>query len=229
MSAHKSKSKCGADHGLVYQLQEQHVPGNYSPFNRQPAWEEKYDTTAPLYNLTATLNRLRSHAIRSSSDYLNAPMEVVNITNSFMITRRGSVSSGTQAVMAYFNSGDVAKDAWTLSFAKGFDNNTEVVEVIDCKTSTTDAAGNLVFAVDGKPKAWFRADKLDGSGLCGRSGSASVSKTSGSTNQTTDGAAAGSGKTGDKKSSSPQSVLTFGYLHQLLGVFYVIGLIYIAL
>jgi alpha-amylase len=156
--------------GAVYQLQEHHVPGNYSPFNRGPLWEQSYNTSTPLYTLTATLNALRTHAINSSSDFLSTPLQSLNLTQSSYITRRGSIDSGHQLVAAYFNTGAVPENTrTTFSLAGAFKGNTEVVEVIKCTTSKTNNDGHLDFQLDGEPKAWYTANNLEGSGLCGRS------------------------------------------------------------
>lgn len=62
---------------MIYQGQEQHfgveTPPNKAgtPANREALWLSKYDTSAPLYKLTATLNKIRKQAIRVDPTYVD--------------------------------------------------------------------------------------------------------------------------------------------------------------
>lgn len=53
-------------------------------------------------------------------------------------------------------------------FQGGFEGERDVIEVLSCETTRTDQDGWLSFEVDEEPKAWFDAQMLGGSGLCGR-------------------------------------------------------------
>lgn len=73
----------------MYYGQEQHLTGNYSPYNRQALWETGYDTSAPLYKLTSTLNRLRNHAIAIDARYVTSLSQLLYSDPSTYAARKG--------------------------------------------------------------------------------------------------------------------------------------------
>ncbi|KAF7513129.1 hypothetical protein GJ744_010525 [Endocarpon pusillum] len=160
----------------MYQGQEQHMPGNYSPYNRAPLWSGSesgtpYDTSAPLYNLTATLNALRNHAISIDSRYVSNHSTELFLDPSTMATRKGP--DGVQIVAVFSNQGEKGGE-YELSVGPGaYETGTEVIEVFSCTKSNANEAGNVTALMGaGEPKAFFPTAQMKGSGLCGYSSDA---------------------------------------------------------
>jgi alpha-amylase len=147
------------------------MPGNYSPYNRAPLWSGSqsgtpYDTEAPLYNLTATLNNLRNHAIKVDSRYVSNHSMELYLDPSTMATRKGP--EGVQIVAVFSNQGEKGGE-YEMSVGPGaFAEGTEVIEVFDCTVSNANEAGNVTALMGaGLPKAFFPTAQMNGTGLCG--------------------------------------------------------------
>lgn len=169
------------------------MTGNFSPFNRAPLWPTNYNADAPLYKLTATLNTLRNHAIKTDSHYVSNHSTELYLDDSTMATRKGP--DGVQIVSVFSNQGS-GGGKYELSVPGAFDPGVQVMEVMNCTKSTANKAGNITVQMGaGQPKVFFPMDQLDGSGLCGSSGKA----------------ANGSGSaSGNSNSSSKPSAATVG-------------------
>ena len=147
------------------------MAGNYSPFNRAPLWSGSssgtpYDTSAPLYNLTATLNTLRHHAIKVDSRYVSNHSTELYLDPSTMATRKGP--EGVQIVAVFSNQGEQGGDYQLSVGPDAFEVGTEVIEVFDCTVSNANEAGNVTALMGaGLPKAFFPTAQMNGSGLCG--------------------------------------------------------------
>lgn len=107
--------------------------------------------------------KIRSNAIKLSSEYLESPAETVKSDVNHLCLKKGP--SGSQVVFCITNKssgGDV------YSFAlQGFEPSDEVVEVIGCKTVTADATGAITaYMGHGEPKAYVLASALKDTGLC---------------------------------------------------------------
>lgn len=147
------------------------MPGNYSPYNRAPLWSgsssgKPYDTDAPLYNLTATLNALRNHAIKVDSRYVSNHSSELYLDPSTMATRKGP--EGVQIVAVFSNQGEKGGE-YELSVGPGaYAVGTEVIEVFNCTKSKANEAGNVTALMGGGlPRAFFPTAQMKGSGLCG--------------------------------------------------------------
>ena len=158
------------------------MPGNYSPFNRAPLWSGStsgtpYDTSAPLYNVTATLNTLRNHAIKVDSRYVSNHSTELYLDASTMATRKGP--DGVQIVAVFSNQGEQGGQ-YELSVGPGaFGTGTEVMEVFNCTKSNANEAGNVtVLMGGGLPKVFFPTAQMNGSGLCGYSSDKAATNTS---------------------------------------------------
>ncbi|EAW14194.1 alpha-amylase [Aspergillus clavatus NRRL 1] len=150
---------------IIYQGQEQHMAGNFSPYNREALWTTEYDTKGPLYGLTATLNKLRNHAISIDNHYVTNHSIELYLDNSTYATRKGP--EGVQVVSVFSNQGSKG-GKYDLTLKDAFAPNTEVMEVLGCSKLTANDAGNLTVKMDaGEPKVFFPTSHLDGSGLCG--------------------------------------------------------------
>ena len=154
------------------------MTGNFSPYNRAPLWTTKYDTNAPLYNLTATLNAIRNHAINVDSRYATNHSSQLYLDPSTMATRKGP--DGVQIVAVFSNQGSKG-GKYQLSVPGGFEPGTEVMEIMKCTKSNANKAGNVTALMDGgQPRVFFPTANLNGSGLCGSAKAASNGTSTGS-------------------------------------------------
>lgn len=172
----------------IYYGQEQHLAGNYSPYNRQELWTTNYNTSAPLYNLTATLNKLRNHAIKVNSNYVTNDSSILYTDGSVYAARKGV--NGVQIVSVLSNQGTKG-GAYELQVPGAADEGTKLTEVFGCGTVTAGKNGSITVQMDkGEPKVFFPTFNINGSGLCGSedttssSGSSSGSATSTSVSAT---------------------------------------------
>ncbi|PGG95760.1 hypothetical protein AJ79_09888 [Helicocarpus griseus UAMH5409] len=150
---------------LYYQGQEQHFSGPGTPTNREALWTSNYNTDAPLYKLTTTLNKIRSHAIRTNQDYLSSQSYPVYTDGSTIAIRKGT--EGRQMLTVYSNQGEKGGD-YRLDLHISYAPGTVVTEVLGCRNYTVSEEGTLgVLMGKGLPKVFFPADEMRGSGLCG--------------------------------------------------------------
>jgi len=193
----------------VYYGQEQHMTGNYSPFNREALWDYGYNTDAPLYNLTATLNALRNHAIKTDSRYVANHSIPLYSDNSTFATRKGP--DGVQIVSVFSNQGSKG-GAYQLVVPGAAQPGTNLTEVFNCTTVTANSAGNITVDMGaGLPKVFFPTFNLNGTGLCNSSKNATASTGSGATS-TKSGSTASSTKKGgaEQLQMHPLSLLVGG-------------------
>ncbi|KAL2811041.1 glycoside hydrolase superfamily [Aspergillus granulosus] len=150
---------------IVYQGQEQHLRGSSSPYNRSPLWATNYATNSPLYNTTATLNRLRNHAIRLDSHYISNHSQELYLDGSTYATRKGA--EGKQIVSVFSNQGSQG-GPYNLTIPGAFNPGTEVMEVLSCKKVIAGQEGRITVEMDeGEPSVFFPVKKMAGSGVCG--------------------------------------------------------------
>ncbi|KAK2806870.1 hypothetical protein FQN51_005670 [Onygenales sp. PD_10] len=150
---------------LYYQGQEQHFSGSGTPTNREALWTSKYSTTSPLYTLTASLNKIRSHAIRLNADYLSTTSYPVYTDGSTIAVRKGV--EGRQVLTIYSTQG-VKGGEYMLELPVSYTPGMQVVEVLGCRNYTVEGVGVLrVQMGKGLPKVFFPEEKMEGSGLCG--------------------------------------------------------------
>jgi alpha-amylase len=153
----------------MYYGQEQHLSGNFSPYNRQALWDASpsYDQSAELYSLTTTLNKMRNHAISLDSHYLTNWSSILYHDGSTYATRKGP--NGAQVVAVLSNQGTQGGD-YTLEINGVADPGTNLTEVTHCN-STVVAGPNGTITVpmgQGQPRVYFPTFNLNDSGLCGQ-------------------------------------------------------------
>ncbi|KZL76246.1 alpha-amylase 1 [Colletotrichum tofieldiae] len=147
----------------VYQGQEQHFNGNSTPFNREPLWQSKYDTSAPIYTLTSTLLKTRNQLQSMNKDFATTASQQLFVENTHLCLRKGP--DGAQVVFCITNKSSKG-DTYQLSVG-GFNPGDEVVEVLSCSTSTADGTGNVtLYMSKGEPKAVVPLAALDGTQIC---------------------------------------------------------------
>ncbi|KAL4803490.1 glycoside hydrolase superfamily [Aspergillus unguis] len=153
---------------VVYQGQEQHMKGPSAPYNREPLWKTNYSKHTPLYNTTASLNKLRNHAIRLDKGYISDHSKELYVDGSTYVTRKGS--EGSQVVAIYSNQGSRG-GPYELAIPGAFAPGTRAVDVLSCSEITADDEGVITVEMNaGRPKAFFPVKKMKGSGLCGYKG-----------------------------------------------------------
>ncbi|RMJ23802.1 hypothetical protein PHISP_05323 [Aspergillus sp. HF37] len=154
---------------IIYQGQEQHYTGKHDPMNRKPLWWSSYDTNAPLYQLTATLNTLRRHAIELDPSYLSTLSYSVYTGGSEIVVRKGQ--EGRQVIMVLSSQGSQG-GAYNLTLPASYGLGVTAMDVLNCVNYTVamevGVKGDLVVEMDrGQPRVLFPVDMLEGSGLCG--------------------------------------------------------------
>lgn len=143
------------------------MTGNYSPYNREFLWASDYDTTSPIYNLTATLNRIRNHAISVDSRYAFNHSQQLFLDDATMCTRKGP--DGVQIVACFSNQGSQS-GVYNLTVPGGFNTGDEVIELLSCSRSYAWGSGNITAEMgQGLPKVFFPVNNMNGTGLCGYS------------------------------------------------------------
>ena len=151
---------------IVYQGQEQHYAGGDDPHNREALWFSKYNTKSELYTFIATLNKLRTRAIKQDAAYLEYKSWPIYSDAHTIAMRKGF--DGYQVVGVYSNVGAGASFGVTLKSAQtGFRAGEQLVEVLSCRLVSADGNGNLpVSSRNGSPKVFYPLARLTGSELC---------------------------------------------------------------
>jgi alpha-amylase len=101
-----------------------------------------YSTTAPLYQLTKSLNAIRSLALAKSSSYLTWHTQVVYSDDHNVAFRKGDASY-MMTLMVLSNLGEKALNYSVQMANGGFPAGLTVVEVLSCKTVVVDGNGGL--------------------------------------------------------------------------------------
>ncbi|KAL3468403.1 glycoside hydrolase superfamily [Aspergillus heterothallicus] len=151
---------------IIYQGQEQHFSGARDPENREALWLSSYNTSSPLYHLTATLNKLRKHAIQIDPDYyISSQTYPVYRGSSEMAFRKGR--EGRHVVMVLSTQGS-RSGAYTIRMMNGYQPSYVVMDVLSCRTWTVNDMGELRLDMDkGEPRVLYPEALMRGSGLCG--------------------------------------------------------------
>lgn len=150
---------------VLYYGQEQNLNGSFNPVNREALWLTGYDTSAPLYKLTSTLNTLRTHAITSNETYLDYIARVIHHDDHTLAVRKGF--DGNQIVILLNNNGGDSSTYETTLSDTGFREGKTVIEVIGCKTMTAGREGDLAVRIErGAPQVFYSIAALEGTNIC---------------------------------------------------------------
>lgn len=187
-----------------YYGQEQHLTGNYSPYNRQALWENNPSTTSNLYTLTTTLNTIRNHAISVNSDYISNNSVLLYTDGSTYAARKGA--NGAQIVSVLSNQGSNG-GAYTLNIDKAADPGTNLTEIVTCTSYLTSSKGTVALKMDkGAPRVLFPTAKMDGTGICGfakdKSAGTGTGSASGSSSATGSATGSAASATSSKKGAA---------------------------
>lgn len=181
-----------------YYGQEQHLQGNYSPYNRQALWENNPSTTSTLYTLTTTLNTIRNHAISVNSNYVANTSLLLHTDDSVYATRKGP--NGVQIISVLSNQGSKG-GAYTLSIDGAADPGTKLTEVVTCTDYTASPNGTVFVEMDkGEPRVLFPTYQMNGTGICGFDKDASAG--TGTSTPTASGTGSAASSTSSKKGAA---------------------------
>jgi len=151
---------------IIYEGQEQHynaLGGSSDPYNREAIWTSGYDTSAPLYELVTTLNKIRKQAISDDSTYIAYNNYPIYTDTTTIAMRKGKM------VTVLSNKG-ASGASYTQSIASGYSSGTQVTELLTCTTLTADSSGNLAVPMaSGQPRVYYPTASLGNSGLCSSS------------------------------------------------------------
>ena len=116
-----------------------------------------------MYKLTATLNKLRTNAVKLSTKYLESPAEVIKADTNHFCQAKGP--SGSQIVFCINNQSSKG-GSYEINVG-GFAANDEVVEVLGCTTTPANVDGTFTaYMFDGAPRVYTKASALEGTGIC---------------------------------------------------------------
>lgn len=150
---------------VVYYGQEQNLNGSFNPVNREALWLTGYDTSAPLYKLTSTLNALRTQAITSNDTYLNYISTAIYHDANNLALRKGF--DGNQIITILNNNGADSNTYEITVSGTGFSEGDSIDEVIGCKTMTAGRGGDLTVKIErGVPQVFYPAAATKGTSIC---------------------------------------------------------------
>ncbi|CAK4031809.1 alpha-amylase [Lecanosticta acicola] len=153
---------------ILYQGQEQKFYGGSVPYNREALWTSGYATgSSSLYSYITVLNKVRTWAIKQDNRYVTYKAWPIYNDTQTIIMRKGMPSN--QVIGVYTNRGASANTATITLGAtnSGFTANQNVMDVVACKSYTTDSKGNLgVTITAGLPQVFYPQSSLSKSGIC---------------------------------------------------------------
>nr|POE47204.1 acid alpha-amylase [Quercus suber] len=152
---------------IIYQGQEQHMDGGIFPYiNRAPLWDAGYNTTAPLYEYVATLNKFRQHVLAASQNYTDYMAEVIYQDYHSLGLRKGF--DGSQVITVLNNNGDDQEDFELQISDHGYAAGVVLTEILTCSNATVNGTGYINLPMGaGLPRILYPASLMPGSALCG--------------------------------------------------------------
>jgi alpha-amylase len=151
---------------IIYQGQEQHLPGGISPpMNRAPLWTTGYDTDAELYRYISALVHARRHFIKTP-DYSESPSKVIYQDYHNMAMAKGTHDNVVITILQ--NNGASAADFNITLTGPALPPGTVFTELLTCTTLTVARNGTLNVPMKaGLPRVLHPQTALSNSGLCG--------------------------------------------------------------
>ncbi|KAK7408531.1 hypothetical protein QQX98_009291 [Neonectria punicea] len=151
---------------IIFQGQEQFYKGN-DQTGRAAVWLSKFDTSTKWYTLIASLNQVRNQAIYKTNSYITYKAWLPYTDSSTIVMRKGH--NGNQIISVLSKTGTSAQDK-TLTLGQavtGFSANQDVVEILTCKTVSTNGSGSLSVTISkGQPLVFYPKSQVVGSGIC---------------------------------------------------------------
>ena len=149
----------------IYQGQEQHFTGSGIPTNRKALWPSNYNTHAPLYRLTQTLNRIRQHAAQIDAAYIATKSYPLYSDKNVIVLRKGKDNRQVITVLSTQGSNT---DKFVLTLPSTYGPDFVATDVLHCVNYTTDLRSEMRLVMEkGLPRVLYPADLMPGSGLCG--------------------------------------------------------------
>jgi alpha-amylase len=149
----------------LYQGDEQSFSGIADPKNREAMWLSGFDSTAPLYIMIRTLNKLRTWVGRRDPSFWTSKSTIFWSGANNLAMRRGSGRSHIVAVLTNRES-DIAAEplrATNVQFTAG----TALLDVFTCEEFIVGHEGVLsVKMTGGSPRVFYPLNALSGSSIC---------------------------------------------------------------
>ncbi|KAI7210949.1 alpha-amylase [Hortaea werneckii] len=152
---------------IIYQGQEQRQYGSIHPYyNRAPLWQAGFNTSAPLYEHIAILNKFRQHVISGHNNYTEYMAEVIYQDMHSLGLRKGF--NGSQVITVLNNNGQDCEYFELEVSGHDYAPGTVLTEVLTCTNLTVNDSGNLTVPMfAGTPKVLYPLELLANSGICG--------------------------------------------------------------
>ena len=145
---------------VIYYGQEQHFNGTSTPMNREALWLSGYNDQATLYQLTATLNALRSQVIKLNDSYLDYSSDVIYSDDHNVAFRKGH--EGNQVVTILNNNG-ANNQNFTLTVSEtGFPMGANITEIVGCTTTIAGSNGTLTAVISNGMPAIYASSQIVG-------------------------------------------------------------------
>ncbi|KAL4788290.1 glycoside hydrolase superfamily [Aspergillus varians] len=150
---------------IIYAGQEQHYAGGTDPANREAVWLSGYNTTSELYQLIASSNAIRTHAISQDDGWTTYKNYPIYQNTSVLAMRKGY--NGTQVITVLTNGGS-GSGSYTLSLPNtGYAAGSALTEVLSCIDITVSDDGTVPVPMEsGLPRVLYPSEALEGSGIC---------------------------------------------------------------
>lgn len=143
---------------VIYYGQEQHLNGTSTPMNREALWLSGYNDQTTLYQLTATLNSLRSQVIKLNDSYLDYWSDVIYSDDHNVAFRKGY--DGNQVITILNNNGANNQNFTLTVPGSGFPIGANVTEVVSCTTTVAGSNGTLTAVVSNGMPAVYASSQI---------------------------------------------------------------------
>jgi alpha-amylase len=145
---------------IVYYGQEQGFHGAADPYNREPMWPSKYETSTAAYGLITKLNQLRNHLV-ATSDWAAQPAQVLTTSPEGIALMKGPVLSMLTTIGS-------PPQAVALGSYTPWQASAATTDVLTCTQYAVGAGGtiNVQYSQGGRPVILVPNADLVGSGIC---------------------------------------------------------------
>ncbi|KAL1682231.1 glycoside hydrolase family 13 protein [Schizophyllum commune] len=146
---------------ILYQGQEQGYSGGDSPANHEALWFSRYDTRNDMYRTIAAMNKARKQAMNAGKHFLITAMDFIKQEQPGVMA-----VSKPPLLTLLTNAGSGGAAAWDVPDV--YKPNTELVDVLTCRTYNAGAKGEVkISSTGGMPHVLIpSADLAHDGGLC---------------------------------------------------------------
>jgi alpha-amylase len=158
---------------MIYNGQEQQYTGpSQDGGNREAIWLSKFDTSAPLYQHTKLMNKIRNWYVKMVADqvkmwsgYWKYKCKLVYADDHTLAIRKGV--AGYRMMTVVSNMGDNSEDWGPIGiFDSDWVDGTLVVELTSCNTTITNGGALTTTIVNGNTQVWADPVTLNGTDFC---------------------------------------------------------------